>query len=112
MGLIGLSPSNFLSPIDFVPFLGPVNRLRKAGKYLNVARKSRLASGLVGKGRYYTNLGLGTIQGTLGGIGMALDVTAIRTGIRVGHDLYDYLEEHEPEISMVRRSRGKLVMHN
>lgn len=110
MGLIGLSPSNFLSPIDFVPFLGPANRLRKAAKYANTARKSRLASGLIGKGRYYTNAGLASIQGALGTAGMYLDYHATKTVLGYGSDLYDSLEvihDHTP----MGRGRGKLVMY-
>ena len=114
MGFVGLSPSNFISPIDFVPFLGPFNRLLKAGKYLNRARKSRYASGLIGKGRYYTNLGMGTLQGSLGVGGVALDVAAIKKvhhyGSRLGSDLYDFVEEHEDEIQRFHSRRGKLMM--
>lgn len=110
MGFIGLSPSNFLSPIDFVPFLGPVNRLRKAAKYANTARKSRWASGLIGKGRYYTNAGLAAVQGTLGTAGMYLDMAATKMALGYGSDLYDSLEDLHDHTPM-GRGRGKLAMY-
>ena len=47
MGIIGLSPNNLISPIDFVPGLGPFNKARKGVIWANRARKSKKIKKLV-----------------------------------------------------------------
>lgn len=111
MGLIGLSPSNFFSPIDLVPGLGPLNRLRKAAKYLNKARKSKTAVSLLGKGRYYANAGMGLTHGTLGAGGLYYDYRATKYVLDTTMDLYDFVVEHEDHFQRVQDRRGKLMLH-
>ncbi len=108
MGFIGLSPNNFLSPIDFVPGIGPLNRLRKAVKYANQARKSRKASGLIGKGKMYVNTGMASVHGILGSAGMYVDYRftkeAVGTGMDIATGIYEFIDENED----VYITRGKL----
>lgn len=51
MGIIGLSPNNFISPIDFVPGLGPYNKARKGYKAYKALKKSGRVGKLLNKGR-------------------------------------------------------------
>jgi hypothetical protein len=45
--IIGLHPNNLISPIDFVPGVGPALKIAKGVRYLNRARKTRKGKGVV-----------------------------------------------------------------
>lgn len=46
--LIGWSPDNWISPIDFIPVVGPLVKLNKAFKLFKTAKKTRKGSGAIG----------------------------------------------------------------
>ena len=65
MGIIGLSPNNLISPIDFVPGLGPLNKLRKGYRAAKAAKKSGYLGSKFNTGRKW----FWTTAGTLDALG-------------------------------------------
>jgi hypothetical protein len=45
--IIGLSPNNLISPIDFIPGVGPALKIAKGVRFLNRARKTRKGKGAI-----------------------------------------------------------------
>jgi len=47
MGLIGVHPDNLISPIDFIPGVGPAIKIAKGVRFINKARKTRKRGGII-----------------------------------------------------------------
>ena len=45
--IIGLHPDNLISPIDFIPGVGPIMKIHKGIRLINKARKTRKKGGVV-----------------------------------------------------------------
>lgn len=45
--IIGLHPDNLISPIDFIPGVGPIMKIHKGVRLINKARKTRKGKGIV-----------------------------------------------------------------
>lgn len=45
--IIGLSPNNLISPVDFVPGVGPALKIAKGIRFLKMARRTRKGKGAV-----------------------------------------------------------------
>lgn len=45
--IIGLHPDNLISPIDFIPGVGPALKIAKGIRFLNKARKTRKKGGVI-----------------------------------------------------------------
>jgi len=108
LGIIGLSPSNLISPIDFVPGLGPANKFRKAHRAYRAAKKSGYLGSKVNNAKKWLWATSGSLE-ALSEFYIYRSAYRNRDSVRGALDL---VMEHEPIVigggPLIHRLRGEL----